>query len=114
MVADFSPSAAVEASAARARAARADLDNALAAAKAGKPDQLWETAKAFEAAFIAEMLKHADLGETGGAFTGGHGEEAFRSFLVDEYANALSQSSDFGLAEKLYADLKQKVAVYDQ
>lgn len=72
-------------------------------------DALRETAREFEAAFLAEMLKAAKLGEVKGPFTGGHGEEAFRSFLVREYADEMSRAGGIGLADKLYAEFKQKV-----
>lgn len=69
---------------------------------------LREAARQFEQVFIAQMLKQAKLGETSGSFTGGYGEDAFRSFMVDEYAEALTQSQSFGLADKIYAQLKEK------
>lgn len=61
--------------------------------------------------FIAEMLKAAKVGEVGGPFTGGHGEEAFRSFLVREYAEAIGAQGGLGMADQLYRDLQQKVAI---
>lgn len=72
--------------------------------------ELRETATKFEAAFLAEMLKAAKIGETKGPFSGGYGAETFRSFLVREYADALAEKNTFGLAEKIYSQLKQKVA----
>lgn len=90
--------------------AEAAVRNAVAG---GGDAALRDVAQKFETAFLAEMLKHANLGEMDTAFGGGYGEDAFRSFLIDEYAASLSASSNIGLAEKVYADLKNKVAAYE-
>lgn len=75
---------------------------------------LRRVAQEFEAAFLTEMLKHTGLesaGQTfGGSFTGGHGARAFKSFLIREYADGLSEQNALGLAEQIYADLKRKVS----
>lgn len=90
---------------------RAGLGQKAAPATAsGSDDALRETAKQFEVMFIAEMLKSAKVGEAKGPFTGGHGEEAFRSFLVREYAQSVSDQGSFGLADTIYRQLKEKVA----
>ena len=82
------------------------------AAAEPKDPALWRAAQDFETAFMAEMLKYSGLGESGGAFTGGPGEEAFRSFLVREHAAALTEQNALGLAESLYASLKQKASAH--
>lgn len=71
---------------------------------------LREVAQQFEQVFIAQMLKNAKVGEAKGAFAGGAGEDAFKSFLIDEYAAALSGAQAFGLADQIYAQLKQRAA----
>ena len=83
---------------------------AQSAAPGGDVDDagLREAARQFEQVFIAEMLKQARIGENNSAFSGGHGEEAFRSFLVNGYAEQLSTAETFGLAEHIYAQLKEK------
>ncbi len=75
------------------------------------PDQkaLKRVAKAFEASFIAEMLKSAGVGKSRESFGGGAGEEAFSSFLVTAQADKLSEAGGFGLAEKIYQSLNAKV-----
>lgn len=99
--------------------------HALATAKAADPRlsppsaeaddaALLEAAQAFEKIFLAEMLKHAEVDAVPSGFSGGYGEEAFRSFLLAERAEALSASSDFGLAEAIYAQLKEKAADHGQ
>lgn len=75
--------------------------------------KLREAAAQFESVFIAEMLKHAGLGKTpdslaGGAFTGGHGEQTFKSFLTREYADEIAEKGGFGLAEAIYQQLKRQ------
>jgi peptidoglycan hydrolase FlgJ len=64
---------------------------------------LMEKAKGLETAFLAEMLGHAgiDADETS-AFSGGHGEEQFASFLRQEQARLMVEKGGIGLAEALF------------
>lgn len=71
-------------------------------------EALRAVAKEFEKVFVAQMLKQANLLENNSSFSGGYGEEAFHSFLIDEYAGAMTDSHSFGLAERIYDQLKQK------
>lgn len=68
-------------------------------------------AKAFEASFIAEMLKGAGLNTMSESFGGDAGEEAFSSFLTQEYARLMSERGGVGLAEQIFETLKQKAQV---
>ncbi|MCI4664451.1 MAG: rod-binding protein [Neomegalonema sp.] len=99
-----------DASAAIAPAAASAIFSAKTAPTSDTDAALRKVSKEFEVAFVAEMLKAAKLGEVKGPFTGGHGEEAFRSFLIREYATAVSEQKQLGIADKLYEKLKQKVA----
>lgn len=65
-------------------------------------------AKEFETAFIAEMLKSSGLNEMPSSFGGGAGEEAFTSFLTEEYAQLMSDRGGIGLAEQIFEALKQR------
>ncbi len=65
-------------------------------------------AEAFETAFIAEMLKSSGLNEMPASFGGGAGEEAFSSFLTQEYAQLMSERGGIGLAEQVFEALKQR------
>ncbi len=65
-------------------------------------DPLYLRAQQLEAAFLAEMLGLAGLGETEGAFGGGIGEEQFSSFLRQEQAQAIVARGGIGLAESLF------------
>ena len=67
-------------------------------------------AEAFEAAFLAEMLKYTGLNATSESFGGGAGEEAFASFLTEEYARLLAGRVGIGLAEQVFELLKQRTS----
>lgn len=70
--------------------------------------QLRAASQAFEATFLAEMLKHAGLTGRDGEFSGGAGEDAFSSMLTQEYAQALTESGGIGISEWVYQALLQK------
>jgi peptidoglycan hydrolase FlgJ len=59
-------------------------------------------AQDLEAAFLAEMLGHAGLGEARETFGGGHGEDQFASFLKQEQARMIVQRGGIGLAEMIF------------
>ena len=61
-----------------------------------------ETAREFEAVFIAEMMKPMFDGiKTDGPFGGGKGEEIFRNMMVEEYGKLLSQTGGIGIASEV-------------
>lgn len=68
---------------------------------------LMEKAQALEAAFLAEMLGHAGLGNARDGFGGGIGEEQFTSFLRTEQAKAIVKQGGVGLAESLFNALSE-------
>lgn len=67
---------------------------------------LHRQAEAMEAAFLAEMLGHAGVGDASGAFGGGIGEDQFASFLRQEQATALVKAGGIGLAESIFRALE--------
>ncbi len=72
---------------------------------------LFRQAQALEAAFLAEMLRHAGLSEGMGGFGGGGiGEEQFASFLRDAQAKAVVTGGGIGLAETLFQSLARRDA----
>jgi peptidoglycan hydrolase FlgJ len=66
-----------------------------------------DAARAFEATYIAEMLKHTGLNASPDAFGGGAGEDAFASFLNEEYARLLAARGGIGLAERIFEAITQ-------
>lgn len=85
------------------------VQNAVAqtAAPSAADKALREVAQKMEATFLAEMLKHAGLGEAPEAFGGGAGEDQFASFLRQAQADALAKSGGIGLAEHLFKVMKE-------
>lgn len=72
---------------------------------AGHESRLYRKAVELEAAFLAEMLEHSGLGDSGGAFSGGTGETQFASFLRREQATAMARAGGIGLAESLFRSM---------
>jgi Rod binding domain-containing protein len=66
-----------------------------------------KAAEAFEAAFLAEMLRHSGLNAMPEGFGGGAGEDAFASLLTDEYARLMTRRGGIGIAEQVFELLKQ-------
>lgn len=66
------------------------------------------TALDFEAAFLAEMLKHTGINRTPETGGGGAGEDAFASFLTGEYARLIAERGGVGLAEQIFNAIHQK------
>jgi Rod binding domain-containing protein len=66
-----------------------------------------EKAQELEAAFLAEMLAHAGLGEMQGAFGGGEGEAHFTSFLRQEQARLMVEQGGIGLAELIFRTMSE-------
>lgn len=90
------------------RAVEADRQKPLAVTPAFDADMARKTADAFESAFLAEMLKHTGINKTSQTMGGGAGEDAFASFLTEEYARKLIASGGIGLAEQIFNAIKQK------
>lgn len=72
--------------------------------------QMREVSQDLEAAFLAEMLKHAGFGEPRDQdnFGGGIGEEQFSSMLRDQHANAIAARGGLGLAESIFQSLVRR------
>lgn len=57
----------------------------------------------FEAMFLSEMMRPMFAGlKTDGPFGGGHGEEVFRSFMLEHYGKAIARSGGVGLSDSIY------------
>jgi len=75
-------------------------------ATATDPRALRQSAEAFEAAFLAEMLKAAGIGRPQEGFgSGGVGEDTFASYFADIHARALVARGGIGLADRIEAAL---------
>lgn len=75
---------------------------------------LHKAAQAFEASFLAEMLKAAGFGRPiEGLGGGGAGEEAFASLLVREQAERMAAAGGIGLAETVFRALVAREAPGD-
>ncbi len=67
-----------------------------------------ETAEAFEAAFLADVLENSGINAMPEAFGGGAGEDAFSGLLTQEYGRLLAERGGIGLAEQVFELLKQR------
>ena len=68
--------------------------------------QIEKTAKEFEAAFISQMLAPMFQGlDASGPFGGGSGEDAFKSFLMEEVGKQMSRAGGLGLADDLTREM---------
>jgi len=70
-----------------------------------RDDSLRQAAKEFEATFVAEMLSYAGF-EKALSSRAGFGGEAFSRLLIDSYAAEIAEGGSFGLADKIYNQLK--------
>ncbi len=62
--------------------------------------EIEETAKEFEAVFLAQMLAPMFDGlETAAPFGGGHAEEVYRSLLINEYGRQVAAGGGIGIAD---------------
>jgi Rod binding domain-containing protein len=78
--------------------------NALLTAKNQK--DVKQSATKFEAMFMQEMLSHMYEGmDTNGPFGGGHGEEVFRSMMIQEYGNKIANSGQTKIAPMLEKEM---------
>lgn len=75
-----------------------------------RPDsaRMRETAQAFEATFLAQMMRPMFEGlSTEAPFGGGHAEETWRGFLIDEMAKHMTRAGGVGLADQVMAQMIQ-------
>ena len=76
------------------------------AAPGASSQKIKETADAFEASFLSQMLKPMFEGlETDGAFGGGEAESTWRSFLIDAMAKQAVKAGGVGLADTVMSEM---------
>ena len=65
-----------------------------------------QTAQEFEATFLAQMLRPMFEGlSTEAPFGGGHAEETWRGFMIDEMGKQISRSGGIGLADQVVTQM---------
>jgi Rod binding domain-containing protein len=75
-------------------------------ARGAPPDRARETAEAFEAFFIAQLMEHMSAGlKTDGPFGGGPGEAAWRGQLNEAYGKTVAKRGGIGIADILYREM---------
>jgi peptidoglycan hydrolase FlgJ len=75
-------------------------------APAAPSARMRETAAAFEASFLSQMLKPMFEGlKTDGDFGGGEAESTWRGFLVEAMAKQTVRAGGIGLADKVLAQM---------
>lgn len=69
-------------------------------------EQIHKTAVDFEASFLSQMFQHMfqGVGEDN-MFSGGAGEESFKSFMLGEYAKLTAQTGRVGLSQQIEAHM---------
>ena len=84
----------------------ANLLKPIEAVTAAASDKVRETAEAFEASFLSQMMKPMFEGlSTEAPFGGGAGEAAWRGFLVDAMAQQTVKAGGVGLADSVLAQM---------
>ena len=61
-------------------------------------EQIAKTAKDFEASFVSIMLGQMFEGVGGGQFSGGEGEQMFKSFMMDAMSKQMTKAGGIGIA----------------
>lgn len=86
--------------------------NALAKASAQTKTKMADPAKArkaaeeFESFFVSSMLESMFSGiKTDPVFGGGHGEDVFRSLLLQEYGKTIAQRGGIGIADQVQREM---------
>lgn len=78
---------------------------ALAAATPEQRARIDKTAQKFEGAFLQVMMGQMFDGVSAGGFGGGEGEQAFKSFLTDAFAQAMVKHGGVGLSAPLSREM---------
>jgi Rod binding domain-containing protein len=77
-------------------------DPAIAAQAATKQAAIMKSARDFESVFATEMLTPMYEGlEVDPTFGGGHGEEMFRTMLLDQYGKQIAANDSFGMVHQI-------------
>jgi Rod binding domain-containing protein len=67
-----------------------------------------EAAEDFEAVFLSQMLSNIFAGiKTDKVFGGGHGEDAYRAMMIQEYGKSMAASGGVGIADAVMREIIQ-------
>ena len=78
----------------------------LTARSGADESRIRQTAQQFEATFMAQMLRPMFEGlSTEAPFGGGHAEETWRGFMIDEMGKQISRAGGVGLADQVMAEM---------
>lgn len=76
------------------------------AAELARRGQIAQTAKDFEATFLAQMFNHMFEGtDVAAPFGGGPGEEIWRSVLTDAMAKSVTRAGGVGIADSVRREM---------
>lgn len=75
------------------------------AAELAMRGQIKETAQSFEASFLTQMMAPMFEGLGDGEFSGGHGEQMVRGFLLDAMGKQIARSGGVGLAASVEREM---------
>ncbi len=76
------------------------------AARARKDAAAAKAAQDFEANFVSQMLEPMFDGlGTGGTFGGGHAEQMWRSFMLQEYGKVIAKHGGIGIADAVKQEI---------
>ncbi len=81
------------------------LKGAPVAPQGGTRERIAATAKDFEASFLAIMFGQMFKDVGGGEFSGGEGEEMFKSFLMDAFSKQVVRGGGIGLADSVQREM---------
>ena len=74
--------------------------------KKGNEEQAKKLAQDFESFFLSQMLQPMFRDTAPEApFSGGAGEDAWRSMQVDEYGKAIAKSGGIGISDMIYREI---------
>jgi peptidoglycan hydrolase FlgJ len=86
--------------------ARATAPTAPRLARGADMSAVKKAADEFEGMFLSQMLGHMfDSVEVDPLFGGGHGEEMFRSMLINEYGKSMVKAGGLGLSAQIQRDM---------
>jgi Rod binding domain-containing protein len=85
---------------------RANAPRGIRLPHGGDPASVRKAADDCEAMFLSQMFSHMfDSVEVDPLFGGGHGEQMFRSMLVNEYGKGIVKAGGLGISEQLQRDM---------